>query len=112
MAAAPTAIPPALSELLRRCLEKDLRRRFHDISDVRIALEDAAIEPFRAVAPPRQPPRLAWIAVALFGAATGAAIVATVRVTTASAAPGHHHGRADSTSRLAVLAEPERCALT
>ena len=79
MAAAPTGDPPRPCPTAAAVSGKDRCWRFHDISDVRIALEDAAIEPFRAVAPPRQPPRLAWIAVALFGAATGAAIVATVQ---------------------------------
>ena len=39
-----TALPPATPEfvvrLLRRCLEKDVRRRWHDIADARLYLED------------------------------------------------------------------------
>jgi serine/threonine-protein kinase len=35
----PGATPPVLRVFLRRCLEKDLRRRIHDIGDVRLALE-------------------------------------------------------------------------
>ncbi len=32
--------PPAITKLLRRCLERDPRRRLHDIADARIELED------------------------------------------------------------------------
>jgi hypothetical protein len=32
--------PPAITQLLRRCLERDPRRRLHDIADARIELED------------------------------------------------------------------------
>ena len=41
--ALPEPSPPALSRLLRRCLEKDPRRRLRDAGDVRIELEDASI---------------------------------------------------------------------
>jgi Tol biopolymer transport system component len=44
-----TALPPETPRqirwLARRCLEKDPRRRLHDIADARIELEDAAAEP-------------------------------------------------------------------
>lgn len=33
--------PPNIRVLLRRCLEKDLRRRLHDIADARIEIQDA-----------------------------------------------------------------------
>src|SRR6187455_1300557 len=39
--ALPPATPPAVRELLRRCLEKDIRKRQRDIGDVRIELESA-----------------------------------------------------------------------
>ena len=39
--ALPAATPPVLARLLRRCLEKDLRKRLHDIADARLDLEDA-----------------------------------------------------------------------
>ena len=74
----PAGTPPALVQLLRRCLEKDQRRRFHDIADVRLMLEDAAIEPSHAAESPRHRPR-AWISAALLGAAAGAAILAVVQ---------------------------------
>ena len=37
----PGATPPAVRQLLRRCLAKDLRDRFHHAGDVRLAIEDA-----------------------------------------------------------------------
>jgi eukaryotic-like serine/threonine-protein kinase len=37
----PPDTPPIVGRLLRRCLEKDLRRRLRDIADARIDLEDA-----------------------------------------------------------------------
>src|SRR5215470_484911 len=39
--ALPEETPPGLRRLLRRCLEKDPKRRFHDIADARIELDDA-----------------------------------------------------------------------
>jgi serine/threonine protein kinase/Tol biopolymer transport system component len=46
-----TALPPdtptALHLCLLRCLQKDLRQRFHDIADVRLAMEGAFEQPTR-----------------------------------------------------------------
>jgi serine/threonine protein kinase len=39
--ALPVATPPIISRLLRRCLEKDSRKRLRDIGDARLDLEDA-----------------------------------------------------------------------
>ncbi|MEW5765885.1 MAG: protein kinase domain-containing protein [Acidobacteriota bacterium] len=43
--ALPEQTPAALKRLLRRCLEKDPRRRLRDASDARIELEEALAEP-------------------------------------------------------------------
>src|SRR5262249_58238886 len=44
--ALPAATPHAVRHVLRRCLEKDPRRRFHDVADVRLDLEErVAMEP-------------------------------------------------------------------
>ena len=40
-AALPPATPPIVARLLRRCLEKDPRRRLRDIADARADLDDA-----------------------------------------------------------------------
>ena len=39
--ALPVDVPAAIRKLLRRCLEKDHNRRFADIADVRLEIEDA-----------------------------------------------------------------------
>ena len=56
--ALPGGVPPAVTTLLRRCLEKDVRRRRRDIGDVRAELEDALAQPVTAPAHPGGwPPR-------------------------------------------------------
>ncbi len=45
--ALPANTPPALRLCLQRCLQKDLRQRFHDIADVRLAMEGAFEQPTR-----------------------------------------------------------------
>ena len=46
----PAATPPELRKLLRRCLEKDLRRRLADIADARLEVEDLLAGRFETVA--------------------------------------------------------------
>ncbi len=41
----PLNTPPIVRLLLRRCLEKDRRRRLHDIADVRIVIDEALSQP-------------------------------------------------------------------
>ena len=57
-------VPSALRLCLRRCLQKDLRQRFHDVADVRLAMEGAFEQPTRDHGSPpldRSPrPRLAY----------------------------------------------------
>jgi len=43
--ALPAATPATVSRLLRRCLEKDARKRLRDIGDARFDLEESAIAP-------------------------------------------------------------------
>ena len=43
--ALPAGTPPAVRRLLRRCLEKDPRKRLRDIGDARIELDDGAADP-------------------------------------------------------------------
>jgi eukaryotic-like serine/threonine-protein kinase len=46
-------LPSTLTRLLHRCLEKDIRRRLHDIADARIEIDDAvSISATAVVAPP------------------------------------------------------------
>ena len=41
--ALPATVPPNVQRLLRRCLEKDARRRLKDMGDARLELEDALL---------------------------------------------------------------------
>ncbi len=43
--AMPAATPQKIRDLLRRCLQKDRRQRFHDAGDVRIEIEEAIAAP-------------------------------------------------------------------
>jgi len=63
----PSATPSIVRRLLRRCLEKDPRRRLHDIADARLEIDDAIAAPaMDALAPAGR-----------FGRRTTAAIVVT-----------------------------------
>ena len=71
----PPDAPPALRMCVQRCLQKDLRQRFHDIADVRLAME-GAFEPPASGVTRRRPfagryASAGWAAVAL---ATGATL--------------------------------------
>ena len=48
--ALPADTPPAIRELLRRCLEKDVRKRQRDIGDVRLEIESAIAAPTSSAA--------------------------------------------------------------
>ncbi len=67
--ALPSDAPPALRMCVQRCLQKDLRQRFHDIADARLAME-GAFEPSSGVTRRRRPfleryAPLGWAAAAL-----------------------------------------------
>jgi eukaryotic-like serine/threonine-protein kinase len=49
----PASTPSAIQRLLRRCLEKDAKRRLHDIADARIEIEEALSRPVVAPEPRR-----------------------------------------------------------
>ena len=75
--ALPSKTPPAIRNLLRRCLEKNLRRRLRDAGEARILMEDVlsgsiSAEPVAAQHEGHE--RLAWS----FAAALFVALVATV----------------------------------
>ena len=80
--ALPAATPARIRDLLRRCLQKDPKRRLHDIADARIELEESQTGAASGeTAPPREAPgrrgRIAWVAA---GAVLGAAIAAAAFV--------------------------------
>ena len=65
--ALPAATPPAIRALLRRCLEKDVRKRQRDIGDVRLEIENALATPSppseraSAVLAPAAGPTARWL---------------------------------------------------
>jgi Tol biopolymer transport system component len=71
----PTGTPAPIVELLQRCLDRDARRRLHDIADARIVLEDQASGRATAstiamrVPPAAARPWLGWIVGFVLGAA-------------------------------------------
>jgi Tol biopolymer transport system component len=70
----PAGTPPALRRLLRRCLEKDLRRRLHHVADARLEIDLAREELSAAQVPVKR--RRTWVAAGLaavltFGATAG-----------------------------------------
>jgi serine/threonine-protein kinase len=74
----PPNVPANVRRALRRCLEKDPRRRFHHIADARIEIEDAAQELGVGSSllglSPRKRNRLLGIAAAILGLGLGAAL--------------------------------------
>ena len=58
--ALPPATPVKIRDLLRRCLQKDRRQRFHDAADVRIEIEEALVAPAAAVAATAAPATKVW----------------------------------------------------
>lgn len=65
----PEATPPGVSRLLKRCLEKDPRRRLRDIGEARIALEAGAIAEERLLPVQVAGPRRSKTLLAVAGAA-------------------------------------------
>src|SRR6185295_17867811 len=79
------ALPPAaapLASVLRRCLEKDSKRRLRDIGDVKLLMEDAFSRADAAVTAPAPAATRVWrsaIAAALGLIAGGMAVTFLVR---------------------------------
>ncbi|MBI3264842.1 MAG: serine/threonine-protein kinase [Acidobacteria bacterium] len=65
--ALPAGLPAHANRLLRRCLEKDRRRRLRDAGDVWLELDEPPSEPIDRRASSRAGGRLGWIAAAVFG---------------------------------------------
>ena len=96
----PPTVPGAVVDVLRRCLTKDPRRRFHDLADVRIQLEDALIAP--AATATRQDSAL-WLrlAVAMLALVAVTVVITGAVVRRMSKAAGSEV--AESSARLARL---------
>ena len=78
LSALPESTPPRIRRLIRRCLEKDPRRRLHHIADARLEIEDAATDEATATSFVSSPPSASrpWRSVLWAGVAflTGAAV--------------------------------------
>ena len=64
--ALPLSVSPAIRRVLLRCIEKDPKRRLHDIADARIEIEDAlrgetVLSTSAVAAPPAPPRRVPWL---------------------------------------------------
>jgi serine/threonine protein kinase len=75
----PATLHPRIDELLRRCLEKDPKKRRRDIGDVRMEIEQVLSGSVQRVMPPAgNPPRhrarLAWVLASVFAIALAVAI--------------------------------------
>ena len=74
-AALPLETPLSIRRVLRRCLERDPKKRFHDIADARIEMDEAALETGETPAPifprpgRRVPLVVGLVALALLGGA-------------------------------------------
>ena len=73
----PAQVPRRLQQLLRRCLQKDVRSRYHDVADVRIALEDlqsdasSLVEDKTGIVRVQWYERIVWLALLLGIVVTG-----------------------------------------
>jgi eukaryotic-like serine/threonine-protein kinase len=73
--ALPDDTPASILRLLKRCLDKDRKRRLPDIGVARLEIDDALTIPQSAPSPPTPSSRLAWLAAVaalVIGAAAGA----------------------------------------
>jgi Tol biopolymer transport system component len=81
--ALPAATPPPIRRLLRRCLERDPKRRLQDIADARLEIEDVLASPAEAAtgAPPdrRRRERAWWLTAIGATAAASAALAILLR---------------------------------
>jgi Tol biopolymer transport system component len=87
--ALPASTPPNVRRLLAHCLEKDPKRRWRDIGDVRVELDDAegtrpARDAVERIAT-RGPERAAWAALVLVAAAAATFATSTFRRAPAAA---------------------------
>jgi serine/threonine protein kinase/Tol biopolymer transport system component len=101
--ALPATAPPSIRFVLRRCLEKELRRRFHDAADVRIEIEEV-----RDIGKPTVPAKRSWPWLAWTGTVVAIAVaLAAVLVPRMTSKPS-----APALARFAVTAPPGMTVVT
>jgi eukaryotic-like serine/threonine-protein kinase len=101
----PAETPEGIRRLLRRCLQKDPKRRLHDIADARIELDDAFAAPTIFAAPIRTFSRRVALAIAALVVAGLLATWIIARVTYGARAPG------DGVAYRALIPIPEGMTL-
>jgi serine/threonine protein kinase/Tol biopolymer transport system component len=87
--ALPAGLPTNIRTMLRRCLERDPKRRLRDIWAARIELEQPATEETApvAVAAPRRSPLVSWILAAVMTVVAAAVTAIHLRESPPAAAP-------------------------
>src|SRR6266849_4741744 len=115
----PADTPASIRRLLTRCLQKDARRRLHDIADARIELEDAMATPAEAAPGPTPRRRshlalpalslgiatalvLLWVARDRFGRSAARSSPPDIRVTRLTDLPGLEESPAISPDRRSL----------
>jgi eukaryotic-like serine/threonine-protein kinase len=73
LTALPPALPPEVRGLVRRCLQKDPRRRIHDIADARVEIDEALDS---SSAPAASPTHVVWANRRMLGILVATLIVA------------------------------------
>jgi Tol biopolymer transport system component len=77
------AVDPALLPLVRRCLQRDPRKRLRDIGDARLAIDeylaDPPLAPVAAVAATARASKIPWLVAAALAAALAVTVVAASR---------------------------------
>jgi serine/threonine protein kinase/Tol biopolymer transport system component len=91
--ALPADTPARIRVLLKRCLQKDLRQRLHDVADARIEIEDRNADATPAAASPRQTGvhRVTWVVLSLVSGAALASGLWWVGTRPLSATPAPVH---------------------
>ena len=88
--ALPPSAPQKVRALIRRCLERDVKKRLRDIGEARIALEDVSTSDLESLSGPsvkggsQRSTRTAWTAAASHGGRNGNHVVARVQATAAN----------------------------
>jgi len=96
-------VPPPIRALVRRCLEKDPKRRLHDIADAWLLYDETA-----GISPPRSRPRpsilLAALAVGVIG--LGASLWRATRATDAPLRAAGNRRNSSAPSQTAAMSRP------
>ena len=85
--ALPANLHPRLREALERCLERDVRNRYHDVGDARVDIQRALTDPSEVVVQPIGGARPGAMVVWIAPAAVLAALIAGVAVWTVRPSP-------------------------